>query len=80
MELLLYLIAAAVILLILLYIVWKVAKKLIINSIIGLIIMGILYVLDVKFKHWVLVYVITVIFGIVGILVALILKFFGVPV
>ncbi len=73
-------IAAAVILLILVYIVWKIAQKLIINSIIGLIILGILYFLEVKFTHLLLVFVITVIFGIPGILVVLFLKFFGIDI
>ena len=73
-------IVAGIILLVFLYIAWKVAKKLIVNSIIGLIILGVLYLMGVKFIHWFLVFVITVIFGIPGILVVLILQFFGVPV
>ena len=73
-------IVAGIILLVFLYIAWKVAKKLIVNSIIGLIILGVLYLMGVKFIHWFLVFVITVIFGIPGILVVLILQFFGIPV
>ena len=76
MALLPYIIAA-VILLVFLYIAWKITKKLIINSIIGLILLGILYFIygATYFANWLAVFVITVIFGIPGILVILVLKY-----
>ena len=78
MDLLIFIIAAAI-LLIFLYIAWKITKKLIVNSIVGLVILGILYVLDPEFfKHWLEVFLITVIFGIPGILISTILKFLGI--
>ena len=80
MDLLIFIIAAAI-LLIFLYIAWKITKKLIVNSIVGLIILGILYLLGVKFSHWFAVFVITVIFGVPGILVVLVLKYlFGIAI
>ncbi len=74
-------IIAAVIILVFLYLAIKFMRKLIINSVLGLIFLGILhYIFGVNFIHWLAVFVVSVIFGIPGILVALILKFFGVNV
>lgn len=69
-----YIIGLAI-LLIFLYIAWRIAKKLFFNSILGLIILGILYVLGVEFDNWLAVFVVTVMFGIPGILVVLVLKY-----
>lgn len=73
-----YIISAVIllILLVFLYIAWRIAKKLFFNSILGLIILGILYAIGVEFENWLAVFVVTVLFGIPGILVVLVLKYF----